>query len=771
MEGNDAGVPPAGTPGESLPGKAKPGSNSVALLYQFDLYELHSQSYEIRRRGLRLRVPRSPMELLILLIERRQTVVSRKEIAARLWAEPNMVDVDQGINTAIRRIRELLRDDPSKPRFIETVVGTGYRFIAKVKEIEADVTAPPLTLVGEPEFSEASSRPAESTGAIQRQEVQIQALELKDAHRGWEVSAAIALSLVLLIGFIGFAGRQLYKKHKLSGYTASLVQITTNDSEQSVTAAAISPDGKWMAYGDINGISLRLLQSGKTIPLHGPENFRTERIAWFPDQTKVLISGFDTEIASPQIWTVFITGEAPQPFRKNARNGIPSPDGTRVVFTANEDREMWISGIDGESAHPLIVDRFSKAFSAIFWSGDGKRISYLRSRDVLGDENYESVDAGSGKLLALEKNVRFESACALADGRVFFLGGPKADLRNSRTLWEVNTDPLDGAFVSAPKRIATVDRARVVGLTISDQGDKLSAVMEKGQSHVFTGTMQKPGPRLVDVRRLTYDTRTDYPHSWLLDNHTVVFESDRSGTFRLYLQRLGDRTAREIETGTRPAVLPQVTPDGKWILYAIKPYVLPSVKDRLFRISVGGGISEEVAIGGPLDEFECPLLKGPGCVLREVQGKRIFVYYALDPITGKGREIARTSWMPHILGDWGVSPDGSAVALTSHDVANPRIRIVFLGGNSTRPQQELPVPGCGTLAGISWSADGKGWYITANTEFGTSLLSVNQHGESYVLRHTALSTWGVPSPDGNKLAFVDQAIDSNVWMWQIAGQP
>jgi TolB-like protein/DNA-binding winged helix-turn-helix (wHTH) protein/Flp pilus assembly protein TadD len=72
------------------------------------------------------------MELLILLVQRRGELVSREEIADRLWGKDVFVDIDHSINTAVRKIRLVLRDDPEKPRFVETVVGKGYRFAAPV---------------------------------------------------------------------------------------------------------------------------------------------------------------------------------------------------------------------------------------------------------------------------------------------------------------------------------------------------------------------------------------------------------------------------------------------------------------------------------------------------------------------------------------------------------------------------------------------------------------------------------------------------------------
>ena len=461
--------------------------------------------------------------------------------------------------------------------------------------------------------------------------------------------------------------------------------------------------------------------------------------------------------------------DEPHLFRNDARNGIPSPDGSKVMFTANKDTELWIAGAAGEGARPLIVDRTGRVFAAMFWSRDGKRVSYLRKLNGPGNEDYyESADAASGKVLATEKHVTFDSAYALEDGRLFFLRDAPIHTNDAYSLWVVDTDTADGSFLAPPRQIASLDRGRAFELTGSEDGSKLSLVFERGHGHVYVGTLHQPGPTLVDVQRLTYDTLTDYPHTWLYDNQTVIFESDRTGRYRIYKQRLQDHMPQEFSTGTEPSVLPQVTPDGKWILYASKPHVLRSSEDKLFRIPVDGGIPEEVAIGGPLDEFECPLFGSNGCVLRETEGEKAFVYYALDPVKGKGRELARTSWLPHVIEDWCVSPDGSAVALTSHDAGNPRIRIVPLGENSGHHEEELPVRGYGTLSGISWSADGKGWYVAADNPAGTSLLYVNRQGESHILRDTPLSTWGIPSPDGAKLAFVDRAVDSNVWMWQIS---
>src|SRR5216684_9218929 len=84
-----------------------------------------------------VKLEKLPMELLLLLLGRRGELVTREVIIARLWGEDVFVDTEQGINTAIRKIRQALRDDPEQPRFLQTVVGKGYRFIAPVTDVGA----------------------------------------------------------------------------------------------------------------------------------------------------------------------------------------------------------------------------------------------------------------------------------------------------------------------------------------------------------------------------------------------------------------------------------------------------------------------------------------------------------------------------------------------------------------------------------------------------------------------------------------------------------
>ena len=105
---------------------------SSSKTFTFAEFELDVAAYALRRRGQSIRLERRPMDLLILLVERRRELVSRQEIVERLWAPAWFVEVETGINTAIRKVRQVLGDTPDA-EFIETVSGRGYRFVADVE--------------------------------------------------------------------------------------------------------------------------------------------------------------------------------------------------------------------------------------------------------------------------------------------------------------------------------------------------------------------------------------------------------------------------------------------------------------------------------------------------------------------------------------------------------------------------------------------------------------------------------------------------------------
>jgi TolB-like protein/DNA-binding winged helix-turn-helix (wHTH) protein len=159
------------------------------VVYQFGDFSLHCGRFELYRKGRRLKLERKPLELLVLLVSKHGQVVTRDEIAQCLWEREVFVDIEHGINTAIRKIRQVLGDSSDLPRFVQTISGSGYRFIAPVTAVEPEVTEPTQPTEDRvdlpPAPPEMSAPPVIPTAA-------------RPHHRLWVV-AGLCVSVLLII--------------------------------------------------------------------------------------------------------------------------------------------------------------------------------------------------------------------------------------------------------------------------------------------------------------------------------------------------------------------------------------------------------------------------------------------------------------------------------------------------------------------------------------------------------------------------------------------
>jgi TolB-like protein/DNA-binding winged helix-turn-helix (wHTH) protein/tetratricopeptide (TPR) repeat protein len=122
-----------------------------------DDFEVDLRAFELRQAGRVLKLERLPLQVLVILIEQKGQLVTREEIAERIWGNGVFLDTDNSINGAVRKIRQVLKDDPQRPRFVETLTGRGYRFVAPVSEEEPAALQP--ARVPEAEEIPAPSQP------------------------------------------------------------------------------------------------------------------------------------------------------------------------------------------------------------------------------------------------------------------------------------------------------------------------------------------------------------------------------------------------------------------------------------------------------------------------------------------------------------------------------------------------------------------------------------------------------------------------------------
>src|SRR5712692_4067554 len=126
---------------------------------RFGVFELDPRAGELRKHGLRVRLQEQPFQILAMLLEHPGEVVTREELQKKLWPADTFVDFDHGLNKAISKIREALRDSAESPRFVETVARRGYRFLAEVKVADAAPVRSPELATQAPHAAAARDGP------------------------------------------------------------------------------------------------------------------------------------------------------------------------------------------------------------------------------------------------------------------------------------------------------------------------------------------------------------------------------------------------------------------------------------------------------------------------------------------------------------------------------------------------------------------------------------------------------------------------------------
>src|SRR5215467_2352138 len=109
--------------------------------YKFDDFEADLRAAELRRAETRLKLQMQPFQVLVALLERPREVVTREELRLRLWPQDTFVDFDHGLNTAMVKLRDVLGDSASNPKYVETIAKRGYRFLGNTEAI-LDQSAP-----------------------------------------------------------------------------------------------------------------------------------------------------------------------------------------------------------------------------------------------------------------------------------------------------------------------------------------------------------------------------------------------------------------------------------------------------------------------------------------------------------------------------------------------------------------------------------------------------------------------------------------------------
>jgi len=595
---------------------------------------------------------------------------------------------------------------------------------------------------------------------------------------------AMVLWIAAAVLLVAAGGALVYgfRDRLFAGREPQFLQVTRQVNENRVTSAAISPDGKTLLFATLGGpVYRRRMSDGLSQPLDALKALRVDRMVWFQDGSRILINGSMAgalDRYEPGIWVMTAENGRLEQIASGVKNGVPSPDGSRIALTSIDGSVLSVTSLSSRHSRQIRSGGETTSFSSLVWSPDGKRMAFQRVEYVPAGNpgsdpksffnlhhyrfSYESVDVDTGQTTVSANDFIMQSASGLRDGRVLFLRNSIEEPFNYY-LWSVRTDPGTGKFLEAPRQF-TRDDYGLKDISSSADGHETVAVRAvNGHPNVYVADLPPAGeyPRFTRVRRLTFTDADEYPHSWTPDSRSVIFESLRYGNFDLFRQEIDESAAQPLAVSNVSKVLAHVSPGGKWILYNQQ---FKKEHWKIMRIPLEGGAAETVlpepSVPG---EFNCSVLPSGRCVARTIQNDQ-FVFWDLDPVQGKGRELARSRWGPANVGDWDISPDGSLVAIPNHDPHDAKVRLVPLDARGGTAERTVTIQGLKNLSGVVWAADGRGWYVAASSTTGAILFYVDLEGRIVTnLMESMVSIFAVPSPDGRHVAYVDWGASANVW--------
>ena len=456
-----------------------------------------------------------------------------------------------------------------------------------------------------------------------------------------------------------------------------LRQLTANPLENPISSGMISRDGRYLAYSDEAGISLRQIDTGDTHLVPSTKGF--DASDWFPEGDKL------AAIRNGELWLVSVFDGPLKKIGDNVLAAYISPDGSHIASGRGHSdtaTEIWLTGANGEEAHKILTAEAGDWFLNFSWSPSSGRFAYIRASvtatGVACAIETRNLQGGQPTAVLSDRRLTREGATVfswVADGRIIYALYESAANGYDSNLWTMKTDPNTGRVSGQPKQLTHLTGWSFVGLSVSSNGKRLTAINSRRHVGIYVGELEENGTRLKNARRLTVDSWNNYLCGWMSDSHSLLFFSPRTRNHQIFKQGMDQNTPEPIFAGPEEYFWARPTPDNVWLLF----WAMPKSNDssasgwprgpgmRLIRLPISGGVPETVLSASVRSHYDCGSTDSPICILGEPIENQL-VFSSFDPVHGRGRELARIDrdrGSANFANWWALSPDGSRVAVAS----------------------------------------------------------------------------------------------------------
>lgn len=589
-------------------------SDEQPRFYEFDSFLLDAERRELMREGEVVALMPKVFDTLLVFVQNRGRVLEKNELMETLWADSFVEEANLTQN--VSTLRRILGETPHEKKYIMTIPGRGYRFVAEVQELPNETT----DVVIHEKIRARLTIEKESANELQKTELKLIAPpQPKKSY--WKFIIAGILTLIVLSGFYWFLVRP---KNTVELTNFKPTRLTTTGKTK---RAAISPDGKYIAYaaqdGTMMSLWLRQTATGANVNII-PSATRGYIGLTFSHTGEYLYCVYGEEGVPAKLIRIASLGGSEMQLSEDIDSPVAlSPDESQIAFLRGfpdtKEIALIIAGSDGSSERKVLARPNTEGFLLFtnpIWTNDGQKIiSVVKNKQFVELVEIDTV-SGNLKTIGSKKWAQIERMALTPDGLSLIFTAAEDDA-SPQQIWQMS-------YESGEARKITNDLSSYSDLTLTADGKNLVTLESDKQSNIFvvskddfsldkqiTGTNYEgagglsftPDRKIVyaaqnngvsdlwmadadgaNAKQLTFNAGNNQFPAVSPDGRFIAFSSNRTGIQNLWLMKTDGGPARPLTNGASDS-FPVWSPDGRWIFYQSRIDAIPNI----FKIPVEGG--------------------------------------------------------------------------------------------------------------------------------------------------------------------------------------
>ena len=564
--------------------RTRPAESTLHDGYAFGPFVVDTVRQSLWRDGRLVPITSKTLDLLVVLLEHRDRIVTKDELLNRVW--PDTTVQENNLARQISSLRRALGQRPDQHDYVVTIPGQGYRFVASAQELHDVSSALHAGVDAFPDLpADTGIHVAGSGGGHERLDGEPAGavddaagprLESTWTGRQWMVMATLGAAACALVA-TAVAVALLRPSDRQEPQRA--LQRITYEEAVLPRDASWSPDGRWMVYASdrAGNADLWKQRPGDPDPVRLTTSEANEsQPAWSPDGQSIV---FRSERDGGGLYVIPAGGGVERMVSSFGYEPIWSPDGTRILFKRSvvipDLPTIYVVGLDGKPPRPVRPDVLGQfSFLNAAWHPDGQRVSlwgsignettrFLTVPLESGSATAPDVAAGVQKGLAAVSPGRFVWA---RSRRYIYFEGLAGDTRN---VWRVTVDPLTDAWTDGPERLTT-GAGEETNVSLSPDGTKLLFTATSTRTRLWAFPLDPASGRITGQPAPVTDGSTgEVDFDARADGATLAYHTVRAGRSELRERSIAEGRERLLlSSADWQFTKPRWSPDGARLAFS-----------------------------------------------------------------------------------------------------------------------------------------------------------------------------------------------------------